>query len=394
MSRYYSYLNTAKQIIASYDGALPLATWLKPFFASRKQMGSRDRREVASMVYQYYRLGNSLPNAIVEDRICSAILLCNNLPHALLALLKPDWNEQITLPIDKKLPLIYNTNIKQLFPFLGETDKEVNNNDFILSHLIQPDLFIRVRPSYKVQVEKKLQAAGIEFLAYEPDCLALNNATSIANLLEVDKEIVIQDYSSQQIARFLQPLANSKRMLKVWDCCAASGGKSITALDTFGNIDLTVSDIRLSIIQNLKKRFEQAGMKKYRSFVADASKPVAQLKGQLFDLVICDAPCTGSGTWGRTPENLVFFKKENIGKYAGLQQQIIAQTVRNVADGGYFLYITCSVYKEENEGAVAFMQRQFPGLQLVQQELIIGYTKKADTMFAALFRKVDVLLTT
>ena len=61
--------------------------------------------------------------------------------------------------------------------------------------------------------------------------------------------------------------------LKAWDCCAASGGKSILLKDKFPRVQLTVSDIRETILRNLRQRFQRAGIKDYHAFVADLSKP-------------------------------------------------------------------------------------------------------------------------
>ena len=63
---------------------------------------------------------------------------------------------------------------------------------------------------------------------------------------------------------------------------------------------------------NLHRRFKKAGIKEYKYFIADVGN--ADFKpGQLdFDLIICDAPCSGSGTWSRTPEQLCFFTEEKI----------------------------------------------------------------------------------
>jgi 16S rRNA (cytosine967-C5)-methyltransferase len=384
MSRYYSYLNTAKEIASNYKGDMPLSIWLKQFFATRKQMGSRDRREVASLVYQYYRLGWSV-DAPFEETISIAIFLCSTEPNELLKILKPEWNDKIDLPINKKLGLVEGFNLNNLFPFIDGIGEEIDKTAFTLSHLIQPDLFIRIRPNHYLQVKQKLTTKGIAFTETDENCLSINNSTGIDAILNIDMEAVIQDYSSQQAATFLKPLIGYKKGLKVWDCCAASGGKSIMAVDVLGNIDLTVSDVRQSIIQNLKKRFQRAGISKYNALVADISKPTGQLKGQTFDLIICDAPCSGSGTWGRAPENLIHFKKESINLFSTLQKKIVSNTIRYLASNGYFLYITCSVYKEENEAVVSFIQDKFPKLQLQSKALIEGYKKNADTMFAALF---------
>ena len=87
-----------------------------------------------------------------------------------------------------------------------------------------------------------------------------------------------------------------------------------------------------------------------------------------------------------TPQQVEEPEKQ-IEEYSALQKKIIINTVPLVNNNGYFLYITCSVFKKENEENAAFIQQQF-GMQLIQQETLIGYNKKADTMFAALFKKI------
>jgi 16S rRNA (cytosine967-C5)-methyltransferase len=176
----------------------------------------------------------------------------------------------------------------------------------------------------------------------------------------------------------------------VWDCCAGSGGKSILAVDVLKDIDLTVSDIRPSIITNLKRRFEEAAIKNYTAVIADLTNLKSEIPRQKFDLIICDAPCTGSGTWSRTPEQLYFFDKEKIAYYSNLQKKIVTNTIPHLAKDGFFLYITCSVFKKENEEVVEFIQNNSK-LQLVKQEVLTGYDKKADTMFTTLIKKADNL---
>jgi len=197
----------------------------------------------------------------------------------------------------------------------------------------------------------------------------------------------VQDYNSQRVGDLIKlALGNVQQAtVKVWDCCAASGGKSILAYDLIPNIDLTVSDIRESILITLKKRFQKAGIKKYKSFVTDLNND-SRLITHAYDLILCDVPCTGSGTWARTPEQLFYFKREAIEKYAALQKKIIENVVPHIKPGGQLLYITCSVFKKENDDVVQFAQEKF-NLQLKRMEILKGYEMKADTMFAALFTK-------
>ena len=203
---------------------------------------------------------------------------------------------------------------------------------------------------------------------------------------------MVQDYSSQRVAAFLlmikSEIPNRKSGIKIWDCCAGSGGKSILAFDVLQNVQLTVSDVRPSILSNLKRRFKEAGINHYHSITLDLTWPLSKamfsMSGTGFDLIICDAPCTGSGTWSRTPEQLFFFEREKINHYTALQKKIISNIISRVNKGGYFLYITCSVFKKENEEMVEYILQQST-LILIQKELFVGYDKKADTMFAALF---------
>lgn len=156
--------------------------------------------------------------------------------------------------------------------------------------------------------------------------------------------------------------------------------------DLFPAVELTVSDIRNSILANLEARFAEAGIKKYNSFVADLSDSsfVSHYSG--YDLLIADVPCSGSGTWGRTPEQLVFFPEAKTDEYASLQKKIAWNVIPYIKKGGYFLYITCSVFRKENEEVVEYIKKN-PELELTEMKVLKGYDVKADTMFAALFRK-------
>lgn len=386
MSRYYSYLNTAKEVINQYDNTIPLASWLKQFFAQRKQIGGRDRKEIASLVFQYYRLGKSVNHLSIEEKILLGIFLCTQSKHPLLELVKPEWNEQIHLSIEEKLQLVDNLKIELIFPNIQSISEELDKSAFALSHLQQPNLFIRIRPNYQQVVFQKLQKAAIQYEILREDSIALHNQTKLEEILDIDKEVVIQDDASQQIAEFIRPVIGHKPKITVWDCCAASGGKSILAIDVLKNIQLTVSDNRESIIQNLYARFRRAGINNYQSFVADATKPITPLNEKRFDFIVCDAPCSGSGTWGRTPENLLNFTEKELMKYPELQKRIASNALKYLAKDGYFLYITCSVYQAENEQIVEYISILHPQLSIVKKGLIEGYKKKGDNMFAALFK--------
>ncbi|HZH99711.1 MAG TPA: methyltransferase domain-containing protein, partial [Flavisolibacter sp.] len=230
----------------------------------------------------------------------------------------------------------------------------------------------------------KLQKAAVEFKLIRDNCIELENGIKIEDILEVDKEVVIQDDSSQRIIEPLSDVLPADDLLETWDCCAASGGKSILLKDAFPKAFLTVSDIRPSILHNLRNRFQRAGIKHYLSMVADLTKPDFALD-KTFDVILCDAPCSGSGTWSRTPEQLFYFDEERIHYYSNLQKKIAETASWLLKPGGYFLYSTCSVFRTENEDVVSFIESTTQ-LKLVKTNYYKGYQHRADTLFAALFR--------
>ena len=385
--RQQSYLNSAKKILESYAGDIPFAAFLKKQFAANKKFGSTDRKQIAALCYHYFRLGNAAYQISIEERLITATFLCEQSPNEFLAFHRPEWNVRTHKPVEEKIA-IAQIDIRKLFPWADALSDEVDPVAFCSSFFTQPLFFLRIRPGQKKSVLRKLDDAGLPYSLVGEDCIALPNSTKIDSLLVLDKEVVIQDYNSQKVLDILKehyPVSAMHQPVSVWDCCAASGGKSLLAYDMLnGKIDLTVSDIRESILVNLRKRFTAAGINKYHSLIADLQTSNPKPQTSNFDLIICDAPCTGSGTWGRTPEQLCFFSGDRIAEYAARQQQIVSNVIPKLKKGGMFIYITCSVFKAENEAIVHFIKEKFH-LRLLQMELLKGYDKKADSMFTAAF---------
>jgi 16S rRNA (cytosine967-C5)-methyltransferase len=384
MSRFFSYLNSATAIFQEYNGEDPFASFLKKYFALNKKFGSKDRKYVAHLCYCFFRLGKMLLALPVSQRIIAGLFICSTEPNQILEALNPHLNQKTGLTFKEKC-VVFESLITEIFPWKEELTGKIEYENLCQSMLVQPDLFIRVRPGKEAVVKQKLETVNFDYKVETSSCTRLPNSTKVDAIIEIDKDAVIQDYNSQRVFELLQKQKVSfKDGFRVWDCCAASGGKSILVNDLFPKIELTVSDVRTSILHNLQKRFSIAGIKNYKSFVADLSREAAQIKPG-FDLLICDSPCSGSGTWSRTPEQLYYFQREKINYYSELQKKITINAIKSLQKGGYFLYITCSVFEKENEGAVEFLLQQ-TDLQLQGMDYYKGYNIKADTLFAALFR--------
>lgn len=380
MTRWENYIATAEKIIVTYDGSLPLHHFLKGFFKQHPYMGSRDRKQISQLVYQYYRLGFLWKDdKTISERILLGTFLCEQEKSDLLQFFKPALNEKISLPLEEKLLSLEVTHVGGLFPFTSELSPEIDPAAFSRSFFVQPDLFIRTRNNKQAAIIKLLEKAAVPFETIGVDTIALPNSTKIDTIITDKSWYEIQDASSQKVGALFTPKAGEQW----WDSCAASGGKSILLLDKQPGVKLLVSDVRASIIQNLHQRFKEAGIRHYESIVMDLTAPVlsSAIKDRRFDHIILDAPCSGSGTWGRSPENLSFFTTKRISEYQELQQKIAANVVKLLKPGGTLIYITCSVFRKENEEVVSFLETG-SGMETLEGGAIAGYENRADSMFA------------
>lgn len=392
--KYYSqYVKSAIQLLQAYDGNVPLAVFLKKYFSQHKKYGSKDRKYIAHICYAYFRLGQAALAFTMEEAIKIAVYLCTDLPGIWITLYDENWQANWKSEISYRISFVemnYPTfNKTKIFPFEHQLSTEISAPLFVQSHFIQPNLFLRTRPGKHQKIIAALTNANLLFKELPDGTIELPNSSKLDDIITFDQDAVVQDWSSQKVGALLK-LVDASKTLSVWDCCAASGGKSILVKDILGNIELIVSDIRSSILHNLSQRFERASIKQYKKLVIDLSndhllKNKNELKLPIADLVIADVPCTGSGTWSRTPEQLFYFREEQIAAFQSLQQKIITNVIPSVKVGGYLLYITCSAFQKENEANTQFIQDK-SSLQLIKQVLIKGYTDKADTMFAALFQ--------
>jgi len=376
-------LKTFQRILDEYPAETPLSKFLPGFYRLNKQMGSTDRRIAGRLVYNYFRLGKALAGLPADERLFIAEFLCNTQLNSFLQHFKPEWAACIGFGIDEKLAMVKSTHpgfkLDEVFPWVDQLSAGIDKEAFLRSFFIQPDLFIRVYKRYESQVKIILTTAEIAFKDEGNGCFSLPNGTRLETLIPNANWYEVQDYSSQQTAQFFKP----QKWDAWWDACAASGGKSLLLHNLEPNLKLVVSDIRESILTNLDERFQQAGLVKYQKKILDLTQNNDLiLHDYAFDGIILDAPCSGSGTWGRTPEMISQFDTHKIEFFQRLQQSIASNVVKYLKPGKPLIYITCSAFKAENEDVVNFIVKEL-GLKLEEQKVLKGYENKADTMFMA-----------
>jgi 16S rRNA (cytosine967-C5)-methyltransferase len=376
-------LKTFQRILAEYPALTPLNKFLPGFYRQNKQMGATDRRIAGRLVYNYFRLGSVLPVLPAGERLFIAEFLCNTQLNSFLQYFKPEWAGCLGFSTDEKLNLVKAAypefNLDEVFPWTSKLSAGIDKDAFLRSFFVQPDLFIRVYKGFEPEVKIALNAAGIIFKDEGYGCFALPNGTRLEAVVPNLHWYEVQDFSSQQTAQYFKP----RKWDNWWDACAASGGKSLLLHNLEPTIKLVVSDIRESILNNLDERFQQAGITKYQKKLLDLTQNNDLLLHDYeFDGIILDAPCSGSGTWGRTPEMISQFDSHKIEFFQQLQQNIARNVVKYLKPGKPFVYITCSVFKAENEDVVDFMVKEL-GLKVEEQMVLKGYGNKADTMYIA-----------
>lgn len=162
----------------------------------------------------------------------------------------------------------------------------------------------------------------------------------------------VQDEGSQVVAW----LAGAAPGMQVLDYCAGAGGKTLAlsaAMENKGQIFAYDSEkARLAPIFDRLRRSDNRNVQ-----VISKPKDLAALQGQM-DLVLIDAPCTGSGTWRRRPDAKWRLTQKQLDIRTGEQKAILDAAKAFVKPGGRLVYITCSVFPAENAGQIdAFLDR-------------------------------------
>lgn len=214
----------------------------------------------------------------------------------------------------------------------------------------RPPLWLRVnaRRTTREAYLEQLAAAGIKAGAspHSPQAVLPEEPVGVDALPGFQQGLVsVQDAAAQQAALLLgaQP---GERIL---DACAAPGGKTCHILELqpeLGELVAVDSDERRSarIRENLTRLGLQA-----RLVTGDASRPQDWWDGKLFDRILLDAPCSGTGVIRRHPDIKQLRTPADIEIQSRLQQEMLTALWPLLRAGGMLLYVTCSILKRENE---------------------------------------------
>jgi 16S rRNA (cytosine967-C5)-methyltransferase len=206
----------------------------------------------------------------------------------------------------------------------------------------------------------------------------LEEATDVAN------EFQVQDFAAQYLCSQIKINDGSK----IWDCCAGSGGKTLNLSARF-NARWFLSDVRSSIIENAQRRLSDLSAHYAVINLENELKTLRfgakNLSLEYFDAIIADIPCSGSGTWFRTPEHFSLFDYDKLLDYQKRQLNIVQNVIPYLKSGGILYYLTCSVFGAENEEVLSRLDTA--DLQVESTINFNGLDSGSDSMFMAILRK-------
>lgn len=213
----------------------------------------------------------------------------------------------------------------------------------------------------------------------------LQDVYLIKNFSADDEKHISGQYYIQDISAANSVyLANPKENEKILDLCSAPGGKSFTAYAlTNGKADITACDVYEKRLKLVERTAEKLGFK-IKTQLNDATLYNEDLG--LYDLVICDVPCTGFGVIRRKPE--IKYKEQNeIDTITDLQLKIVDNAVKYVKRGGRMLYSTCTLNKKENNDIVQYILNNNKDFYLELEKTMLPSDMNGDGFYAAIIKR-------
>ena len=384
---------------------LELSQWMR----SRRELGSRDRRFLSQAVFRHFRWMG-----------WTRIALQQELPEAALlsALLEEptesQWIQHLAQHITFPAPLapLGALSLEEKIGQLNQTFQSSLSETHLITpnaaSVIHPDVLAHSLPAFqhrpptwirsRIESHELLDALATENIPAEsasqhPQAIAIPSGIHLQQRLKKGPgQFIIQDLASQCVGHVCAPLAGQLW----WDCCAGSGGKSLHLADLMKQQGgVLASDPRESALAELKKRARTCGIRMIQSQILDATqeKPGTHL----YDGVLVDAPCSGWGTWARSPDARWRTSTKEVRQSARRQQAILKNVAQAVKSGGTLVYAVCTLTQPETDEQVAAFLDIHPAFELdpfrhpITGELTSGVIQllpsQHDGMFIARFRK-------
>ncbi len=324
---------------------------LQQMLAREKRFGSRDRRLYRELLYTALR---HLPwieqklAASEEDAIRTTAWLAAETPATLV--FRKEWVGDWPAPPDSVAAKASHLGVDPalLIPswFAEHCPSAFVSPDFDILNTRAP-LWIRVQTDDPAPLRSEFAEQGwaVRPSTILPSALEVLAETDLTTSEAYHRGLFeVQDLGSQLLLHQVGELPGGRWL----DACAGAGGKTLQLarlLGTKGRVD--AHDIRRNALDELGERAQRARLANIRILSAPPAPDA------LYDGVLVDAPCSGTGTWRRAPHLKWCTTPETVAQAAILQRGLLARFARHVRPGGLLVYATCSLSHHENEAIVA-----------------------------------------
>ena len=237
-----------------------------------------------------------------------------------------------------------------------KTDWPENWQQILTANNQRPAFWLRINQSLysTAQYGQLLSKEGIEFDGVNTTVSLTDCALKLSHGIDVrllpgfaEGAVSVQDAGAQLAAELL----NVPESSRVLDLCAAPGGKTCHLLERYNNIDkLFAVELDEQRMQRVSENLQRLKLtSRTELIVADARQYKQWWQGENFDRILIDAPCSASGVIRRHPDIKTLRRESDIEQLVILQAEILFSAWQMLAPGGELLYVTCSVFKDENQ---------------------------------------------
>jgi len=209
------------------------------------------------------------------------------------------------------------------------------------------------KPPLWVRSKKPLEQANAHPSIDGAYTITAQNITNNADFLA--GSLSVQDASAQLAAHILNPQDHER----ILDMCAAPGGKTGHLLELNNTIKLTALELYENRANKIHENLQRLKLKA-QVVVGDGSQPEQWFTGKKYDKVLLDAPCSASGIVRRQVDIKFLRKPDDLKGICQTQQKLLSSAADLVVDGGRLLYVTCSVFKQENSQQIKLFLNSRP----------------------------------
>lgn len=374
-------IEVLEQILNRYQ---PVSMALTDWGKAHRFAGSGDRNAIGGMVYDALRrrssiawaLGSDTPRALAVGAASSALDLtpeaviaaCDGADHSPEPLTEVE-RLGLTRPLDEAPDHVKADIPEWLWPaFAAQFGDRAVAEGQAMARRAPADLRVNTLKSTREKVLKALTSFGAEPSPISPIGVRVPPPVGAQRTPNLQAEAAfqagwfeIQDEGSQ-IAALLSGAGPRKQAL---DLCAGAGGKTMALAALMQNTgQLYAYDHDRNQLKPIFERVKRAGVRNLQVLRAGDEAAVDAL-GPRFDVVLADAPCTGTGTWRRRPDAKWRVKPEALKARTDEQRTVLKRAAALVKPGGRLVYVTCSLLPEENTEQIARFLDENPAFTAV-----------------------------